>query len=759
MKKQDIILFICVFTVITIVTLWQWSGREDSNVIHQEGSSVITKQADVATELAKHNAQSSAQANKQKPTEASKSLSAVPTSIPSQLKPLELLASDQITSASGDVIVRSVVSTDTALGKILVVENPESDFPEIYSAEHLVVTTADQEQLSDLLTRLQKAGFDAAKPYADSTFLYLTIQEHSPAGIDQSLDIALGILSDTEGVVELDGVGFAGAVPNDPSYHLQWNHQNIQSEPAWDMTQGNSSIVVAVLDTGINTTLTEFSGRIVSGYDYANNDSDPADDQGHGTKVASVIAATGNNGTDIAGVDWNCGIMPVKVLHSSGTGYYSWWASGVDFARTNGANVINLSAGGGGSSSSLTNAINNALNADIVFVTITHNDGTSTITYPGNLPQVITVGATDRNDTRAYFSNWGPEIDLVAPGTGSIITLDINGALSIGTGTSYAAPQVAGAAALLLSLDPNLTESEVADLLISGVDDVGSTGFDEFYGWGRLNIYNSLSLVTPIPVEFIEVAWTRNNGWDIATFAKTFNDPIVVASPLSYNGEDPSHVRVQNVTATGFEYQVEEWAYLDGNHTADEVIQFMVVERGVHRIGNKTWEAGSVPLRHNFKSVTLDPSFRGNQTILTQTATVNDATPVVVRIRNVNSNQFEMRLQEEEAENQTHVNESVHYIAIQRGTGTEGNMRFKANKTGATVTDATTTINFGDTYTMPFFFAQIRTFNGGDPSGLRVPALNNTQATLFVEEEQSLDTEKAHNNEEIVTWIVIEVVP
>jgi len=310
---------------------------------------------------------------------------------------------------------------------------------------------------------------------------------------------------------EPDGIGYGGATtPSDPDYGYQWHHPKIESPDAWDMTQGTSSVTVAVLDTGLNTGLSEFSGRSVAGYDFVNGDGDPADDHGHGTSVAGVVGANANNATLVAGVDWNGKIMPVKVLNSGNWGYYSDWADGVNYAVANGADVINLSAGGSGTSSALVSAITNAVAQGVIFVTITHNDGVGTITFPGTLAETITVGATETNDVKTSFSNWGPEIDLVAPGR-DIYTVSRYGNLTSRWGTSFSAPQVAGVAALLAGLRPGIDNEEARTLLCAGAgDQVGDAldtpGFDNYYGWGRLNAYNTLLLA----YSEIEIGMTSN---------------------------------------------------------------------------------------------------------------------------------------------------------------------------------------------------------------------------------------------------------
>jgi subtilisin family serine protease len=298
--------------------------------------------------------------------------------------------------------------------------------------------------------------------------------------------------------VELDHVGTGGGIPNDPNYGSQWHLPKIDAPNAWDITTGSSNVIVALLDTGLNNSNGEFTGRTVSGYDFANNDSDPADDFGHGTAAAGVIAANANNSVLGVGVDWKCKLMPVKVLDANNSGFYSWWASGLDWAVAHGCKVANLSAGGASSDTTLRQSILNAIASGVVFVTITHNDGSGTIRFPGNLTNCITVGATDAQDRRSSFSNYGPQIDLVAPGT-NICTVFYSGGISYWWGTSLSAPQASGVAALLASLRPNITQEQVQTLLCAGAEDqVGDAndtpGFDNYYGWGRLNAYNTLLL-------------------------------------------------------------------------------------------------------------------------------------------------------------------------------------------------------------------------------------------------------------------------
>ncbi len=344
-------------------------------------------------------------------------------------------------------------------------------------------------------------------------FLYLTI----PAGL--SVDECVRQVARHPWVeyAEADHAGTGGAVPNDPNFPNQWHHLNaakpsasIQTPLAWELTQGSSNVIVAVLDTGLSPSA-EFAGRTIPGYNFVSNNSDTTDDHGHGTAVAGTVAANANNGAAGAGVDWQCRIMPIKVLDSGNFGFYSWWAQGIDYAVSHGAKVINLSAGGGSSDFTLTRAITNAIAHGVIFVTITHNDGASVIRFPGNLPEAITVGATDALDRRCGFSNYGPQIDLCAPGT-NLFTVSRSGSAQAWWGTSFAAPLTAGVCALLAAVRPNLSHDEARDLLCAGADDVvgdatDTPGFDSYYGWGRLNAYHSL-LLAQTRIDRVE----RTNG-------------------------------------------------------------------------------------------------------------------------------------------------------------------------------------------------------------------------------------------------------
>jgi subtilisin family serine protease len=250
----------------------------------------------------------------------------------------------------------------------------------------------------------------------------------------------------------------------------------------------------------------------VPGYNFAYTNDVTLDDNGHGTEVAGMLCATANNTTLGAGVDWHCRIMPIKVFDSNNMGLYSSWAQGIDYAVSNGCKVINLSGGGVDFSRTVQRAITNAIAQGVIFVTTAGNQGATNLSFPGYLTACITVGATDREDRRAGFSNSGPQLDLVAPGQ-DVLTVGRFGDLASVRGTSFSAPLVAGVCALLAAVRPGLNQAEARQLLCAGADDelgdaTDTPGFDTYYGWGRLNAFNSLLLATTRvdPVR-------RTNGW------------------------------------------------------------------------------------------------------------------------------------------------------------------------------------------------------------------------------------------------------
>lgn len=315
--------------------------------------------------------------------------------------------------------------------------------------------------------------------------------------------------------------------PNDPYFSYQWNfgapeQHGIGMTTAWDITQGSPDVVVAIVDTGIAyetynnyVVAPDLSGVVfLTGYDFVNNDSHPNDDNSHGTHVAGTVAQRTGNGMGTAGVAFQTALMPVKVLDKSGSGTYSNIAKGIRYAAEHGAQVINLSLGGSVPSATLEDALAFAYNKGVTIVAAAGNDGLGTISYPAAYDDyVIAVGATRYDGNRAYYSNYGSSLDLMAPG--GDLTVDQNGdgvgdgilqntfdpntknpktfGYWLFQGTSMASPHVAGAAALLIAHGTAHSPDEIRFVLQETARDLGTTaGWEAGYGWGLLDVAAAL---------------------------------------------------------------------------------------------------------------------------------------------------------------------------------------------------------------------------------------------------------------------------
>jgi thermitase len=300
---------------------------------------------------------------------------------------------------------------------------------------------------------------------------------------------------------EPDYVVEAALTPNDTHYSNQWAMTKISAPAAWDTTTGSTSVTIAIVDTGIQADHPDLTGRVTGGYDFVNSDADPSDDHGHGTLCAGVAAANTNNARGVAGMDWAARMLAVKVLDSSGSGFTSDVAKGITYSADNGANIISLSLGSSAGSSTLKSAVDYAYNKGSLLVAASGNNGTNAISYPAAYANVMAVGATESNDTLASFSNYGAQQDVVAPGV-SIASTRLGGSYAYFSGTSAAAPFVAGLAGLVLAKDPSLSNAGLAAAIRTGAVDLGAAGWDERFGWGRIDAAAALAAVaspTPAP--------------------------------------------------------------------------------------------------------------------------------------------------------------------------------------------------------------------------------------------------------------------
>ncbi|MBI2571429.1 MAG: SUMF1/EgtB/PvdO family nonheme iron enzyme, partial [Candidatus Schekmanbacteria bacterium] len=299
--------------------------------------------------------------------------------------------------------------------------------------------------------------------------------------------------------------------PNDPDYGTQWGLEKIASPAAWDAETGDSSVWIAVVDTGVDLDHPDLADQIVqvANADLVNGDSDPSDDNGHGTHVAGIAAAAANNVEGGAGVCWGCRILPIKALDSSGYGSFSTIATAIQLAADSGARVINLSLGSTSSSQAVATAVGYARESGAVLIGAAGNNGATTTFYPAGYEGVLAVAATDEADARWTWSNYGDWVDLAAPGKAIWSTLFDNTYASW-NGTSMAAPFVSGVAGLLLSRNPSWSEGLVREQLRRTTDVLGDTSL----GTGRLNAARTLT-VTPVPeVSVVSVTVDDSSGGD-----------------------------------------------------------------------------------------------------------------------------------------------------------------------------------------------------------------------------------------------------
>ncbi len=375
------------------------------------------------------------------------------------------------------------------------VQRADVPLPEVPVADAggtLVVDLVDGASEADLkvIEELLSADLDWTHP--------LSVDEALAQGPVSDLDDAVALLSGhplvevVEPEMQLEAFGW----PDDPMYEKQWNLRAMGAPDGWTMTRKGEGIVVAVIDTGVSKVEDLQGTEILEGASFVPGFRSSADDQGHGTHVAGTIAQTTNNGTGVAGVAPEATILPVKVLSKYGFGSSSWIAAGIDYAVDEGADVINLSLGGG-YSAVIHNAIKKARKKGVIVAAAAGNSGRKGVGYPGALKETIGVSATGPDGNLAFYSSWGPGVDIAAPGgdknvkDGGILQNTIDGKGGDHyveyQGTSMATPHVAGAAAVLLS--HGVPADAVERVLL---DSARGEGWNEKTGHGHLNLTAAL---------------------------------------------------------------------------------------------------------------------------------------------------------------------------------------------------------------------------------------------------------------------------
>jgi serine protease len=348
---------------------------------------------------------------------------------------------------------------------------------------------------------------------------------------------------------------------NDPLTAQQYALDRMHVREAWSIETGGTN-VVAVLDTGVWAAHPDLAGRLVAGYDFVNHDSNPADDNTHGTWVSGIIAANANDGYGVAGISWTDKIMPVKVMDENGSGWTSDVAAGIHWAVDHGASVINMSIAGFADSQVLREAIDYAWAHDVVMVGAAGNNRSTGPVYPASYQHVISVSATQADDEFTNWSNYGADIDVSAPG-GSILTTSCNrstvstcrftGMHIVISGTSFAAPNVAGVVALLRARNPGWSNGAVVSRIQATADDVGYAGWDVRYGYGRVNAARALGAITVAPASSPGDALESNNVFasaKVVAVGTTFHPSIHPAGDVDFFAFDLPRAGRLDVTVT-----------------------------------------------------------------------------------------------------------------------------------------------------------------------------------------------------------------
>ncbi|MBL8100279.1 MAG: S8 family serine peptidase [Anaerolineales bacterium] len=344
------------------------------------------------------------------------------------------------------------------------------------------------------------------KPIEEIPNINATVLQASNGNIQSTIDDLL----QQQGVIYAEPnyyVEMTDLIPNDPGWNNQYNLTAIRAPAGWALNTGAVWVTIAILDSGVELSHPDLFVRILPGYDFVNNDNDPQDDNGHGTHVAAIAAASSNNGVGIAGVNWGTNILPVKVLNASGNGTYANVAAGIVWATDYGVQVINLSLGGATPSFLLSDAVDYAYNHGVTLVASTGNAGSPAVLYPAAYSAVIAVGATDSSNAWAGFSNYGPEVDVVAPGA-DIYSAYPGGGYGYRSGTSMSAPHVSGLAAILWGI-PGNGPASVRSIIESTARDLGSPGWDPYFGNGLIQmdaaILQTLPSTTSSPTIIVEL--------------------------------------------------------------------------------------------------------------------------------------------------------------------------------------------------------------------------------------------------------------
>ena len=458
-----------------------------------------------------------------------------------------------------------------------------------FASDRLLVTFADVNPAAKSVAEIGRS------PLAESvTSLGLGIYRVDlAAGVD--FDRAITVFSAQHGVqsVGRDSVVSVAQTPNDPRLSELWSLQKIDAAQGWNVTTGTGRTVVAVIDTGVDYRHPDLAANIwtntidpatggLHGYDFSANDTDPMDENGHGTHVAGIVGATGNNGVGVTGIAQRAQIMVLRFMDAAGNGYTSDAVRAIDYAIRHGAKILNNSWGGASPDPALAAAIERARAAGVIVVIAAGNEqanNDTTASYPASYAKqsnnVVVVASTDSNDQLSWFSNYGPQSVLIAAPGESILSTARGGGYITKSGTSMATPVISGALALLWDLHPAWTYSQILAKLKISVDPVTRLSGKVASG-GRIDLGKLLDASTTVPPvtsppvtspppsstpglrwdslgpKVVSAVFTGSNSTSFntvrVTFDKKINAPTFTASDVALTGPN-GKLFVTGVTA------------------------------------------------------------------------------------------------------------------------------------------------------------------------------------------------------------------
>jgi subtilisin family serine protease len=360
-------------------------------------------------------------------------------------------------------------------------------------------------------------------------------------------------------------------IPNDPDFDKQWHYHNTGQSPpggtvdadidapeGWDISTGSNNVIVGVLDSGIPMVGGQLSHpdlddptKFLIGIDISGGDDEPMDENGHGTHVSGTIAAETDNFTGVAGVSWNAKVMAIQVFNRYGSGSHENFRDGCIYGVDNGCKVLNYS-GGGSAGATKEHGVAYADSHGVVLCAAAGNNWQGSVSWPGaysvDYANCICVSSSNHHDQSSPFSSIGPEVTICAPGgqgspfdTDDVWSTFPNYEYQIGidyglpqsygplAGTSMATPHVAGLCALILGVNPSLTPDSVRQILINTSDDLGPAGFDNQFGWGRINVYNALSQMQLLSISHTPLPDTKDTLNDYEVVCSILSDTALVA--------------------------------------------------------------------------------------------------------------------------------------------------------------------------------------------------------------------------------------